>query len=407
MQKSAESRRSRITEVSNELEFCIAPRDGKGSAAAVINSDRSGRVTPEVNPLHVVELNISRKSGIRELNAHLPGLVGSLIRTADECGCMIYSGSSVLSDISAVEPRKYRTTMLSKSLGRGLLSITSQQIVIGVNDSSLGFRLYNTFRLVNPVLLALSASSPYSYGREGGLESSGYQSRRMPQYERMCSFLPEAMYRDEPHISGMREYSARLGMISDEVNVRLSSGRLDTDSEAIAMESGKGLFPFDRLQPHQLYNPTRIRPDHDNRGMGGESVMSIELRVCDIPTTTLRMQTINAFVLGLAHYVELSDGSLGIPAELDGSFRNLMAAARGGARAAVDGENIGAVTQRLGRKAGEGLRMAGCLEEAEELRERLDYIASVGNDAMAMGRSRFDSPDHLRAHLAERLRKGE
>jgi gamma-glutamyl:cysteine ligase YbdK (ATP-grasp superfamily) len=141
--------------------------------------------------------------------------------------------------------------------------------------------------------------------------------------------------------------------------------------------------------------------------MGGESVMSIELRVCDIPTTTLRMQTINAFVLGLAHYVELSDGSLGIPAELDGSFRNLISAAREGARAAVDGENLGAVTQRLGRKAGEGLRMAGYLEEAEELRERLDYIAAVGNDAMAMGRSRFDSPDHLRAHLAERLRKGE
>jgi gamma-glutamyl:cysteine ligase YbdK (ATP-grasp superfamily) len=399
-------RGARVTEVSNELELCVSPVNKNTSAATIIRAARVP-LTPEVNLRDVVELNVSLKPDVRSLNRSLPFMVKEVVETGKENGCEIYGGSSVIADTSRLQPREYRTTMLSMSLGRGLLDITSQQVVIGVDDEDFGFRLYNNFRKINPVLLALSASSPL-YVRDGGeLGDTEHQSRRIPQYMNMCRRLPTEMYRDEPKIETMKQYSKRLRNVSDRVNRLFKERKLDANFEAIANRNGQGFFPFDQLLPHQLYNPTRIRPDHSNTAIGGASVMSIELRVCDIPTTTLRMMTLNSFALGLAYYIQETGRDLDVPDVLNGQFDHLMTAAKFGFDAQVNGQTVGEIARELRVTASQGLKMVGFSEEAQDMDRMVDHVIRQGNDAQRIVANAFETPEELRAYLVERLRKGE
>ncbi len=92
----------------------------------------------------------------------------------------MYGGSSLLKSVRGITPRWYRTTALSQTCGFGLLDITSQQIIMGIPDEQFGFELYNFFRAINPIIIAMSASSPYAY-KEDRLEDTLGESRRIRQ----------------------------------------------------------------------------------------------------------------------------------------------------------------------------------------------------------------------------------
>jgi gamma-glutamyl:cysteine ligase YbdK (ATP-grasp superfamily) len=390
-----------VVTVSNELELCLRSVD----AGSVIRTT-SIPLTPEVNRRDVVELNISLKPDVATLNKALEWNVKELISHVRSLGGGVYAGSSVIEDVSSLEPRSYRTTVLSQACGRGLMEITSQQIIMGVNDERFGMLLREFFRRSNPLLLALSASSPYKYKDENSLQHYGHDSIRMGQYERMCRYYPVQMWRDEPRIDSIEKYYKELASVSAEVRRKFESGELDHNHNAIyGTPEGAKLVNFDRLEPHQVYWFTRPRPDHNNTSNGGESLFSIELRVLDIPTTIERMQVVNSFTLGLAYYMAQM-GEIALPKELDGSFNNLKLASKHGLSTRINGSSAGELIMMLRKVAGEGLKMQGHEEETRGL-SLIDEIVAKGNDGQLMRTNGFINPEQLRSYLVGRLENGE
>ena len=332
-----------IGQVSNELEICLDNLD-----ARVLIKNSNLPIVHEINPRDVVELNVSMKKDVRELNERASDLIKKLQQEARDLGGYLYGGSSLLKDVSDVSPRRYRTTSLSDSCAEGFLDITSQQIVLGVTDEELGFELFNYLKNINPVLLALSASSPYRV-REDVLEEVGALSRRVSQYEKLCRFFPKEMWRAVPKINNLEEYFFHLQEVSDEVNRRHSAGEMDSNESELAK-----FLPFERLEPHQIYWPVRIRPDHGNIESGGSSLFSLEVRILEMPTTIERIQMMNNFVLGISYFIaDNEDSDLFTP--FNGTYEDLEIAAKDGLEGVIDGVRIVDALDNLTATAIKGL----------------------------------------------------
>lgn len=291
-----------ISAVSNELEFCL---QGVEADAVIKRAGGSLELTHEVNQRNIVELMISMASNLAELNQIVPVVICQLASIVQESSGAIYSGSSLLQDISNHEPTWYRTTSLSEQLARGFLDITSQQLVIGIAregpgqmaGETFGLQLYNFLRQLTPVIFALSAASPYRY-EAGKVIETGYQSRRPGQYQAMSSRLPPSMFAT-PQLNSLEEYQAHLQAVSDQVNDRLANGQLDANlTELYRDRGGRQYAPFTTLEPHQIYSWVRIRTDHANQ----DSVFSLEVRICDLSTRIQSIQALNALIAGLAYH---------------------------------------------------------------------------------------------------------
>lgn len=390
--------KGRVSAISNELEFSVRSRGSCGADEIIRKGAESGiSVSKEVNPKSVVELNISKKIGVRELNESVGIDVRRISEIAEGLNCSIYGGSAVHESIGGLEPRAYRTTLLSKSLGIGMMQIVSQQVVIGANSEEFGFRLYNNFRKINPALLALSASSPHLYGETG----STHSSRRMQHYEDMFVHLPSVMYRHEGRMDSMDEYKKNLQRTSDIVNRLFWQRRIDSDFYRISHDGA--FFPFATLAPHQVYNPTRIRPDHNDQSAGGDSFMSIELRVCDMPTTTFRMKTINSLAVGIAYYLQRNE-AVDLPHGLNGNFELLKHVGRQGFDAKIGGIGLLDIGTNLAKVASEGLFYQGYIEEAKNIIDEVRHISGE-NDSVLISK-RGGGPGDV-DYLIGRLRKGE
>ncbi len=390
--------RGRVSAISNELEFSVRSRGSECAEGIIRNGASAGiSLSPEVNPRNVVELNISKKIGLRELNSALDTDISKLIAVADRLDCSVYGGSAVLEPTDGILPRAYRTTLLSKKVGIGMMQIVSQQIVIGASSEDFGFRLYNNFSRINPVLLALSASSPRLYGES----ANTHNSRRMQHYEDMFEHLPKMMYRHEPKMERISEYRRNLQLVSDAVNGLLRKDMVDTDLDRMTNENT--FFPFTTLAPHQVYNPTRIRPDHRDTFEGGNSVMSIELRVCDIPTTRFRMQAINTLVVGLAYYLQVNE-AIDIPEGLNGGFEVLKKAGKHGINADIGGIRLSEVGASIAKCASEGLFYQGYEIEAKHIIDMVRYLSNK-NDAMII--SDMETGSDVAEQLICRLIRGE
>ncbi len=384
-----------IEQASNELEICVDNID-----AGVLIKESSLPIVHEINPHHVVELNVSLVENVADLNDIAAKLIKNLSDFAENLDGEVYGGSSVLEDVSDVEPRRYRTTSLSESCARGFLDITSQQIVLGVNDEELGFELFNYLRNINPVFLALSASSPYAV-KNGVLEDVRVLSRRIFQYEKICRFFPSNMWRDVPEITSLEEYFSHLQRISDEVNRRYSSGELDCNDKEAAK-----FLPFDRLEPHQIYWPIRLRPDHRNIETGGKSVFSLEIRIPDMPTTVQRIQMINSFVMGIAYFVA-DHGSANLQKPFNGSYEDLRIAAKNGLRGEINNIKIAKVTDFLTGIAIGGLEERSFFKEANLLGKMIEKILVDGNDAELIRELNPQSVKELKNYLITRFIEGE
>ncbi|MFH1630913.1 MAG: glutamate-cysteine ligase family protein [Candidatus Aenigmatarchaeota archaeon] len=389
-----------VGQISNELEFNLYNVD-----AARLISANGLPITHEVNTRDMVELNVSLARNIDELNSGVADYISQLLSTTHNLGGEIYGGASLLTDTDGVTPRWYRTTSLSEACAQGLLDIASQQIVIGVSDETLGFELFKVFRDINPVLLALTASSPFRYSN-GRLEDTGNQSRRIDQYAQLCRYFPPSMWRDMPRIETMDQYHYHLQRISDEVNTKLGADQLDANLEELRRirDNGNGGFsyvPFDTLEPHQIFWNIRIRPDHKNP----DSVFSLELRVPDMPTTPQRIQMINSFVLGLAYYIA-DHGCENLPTGFNGTFDDLRTTARYGLDANINGRTIQDTVNSLRTLAAIGLCERGYNKAYEKLGVT-ERILSDGNDALHIREINSSNPDELRSYLIDRLSSGE
>lgn len=292
-----------ISAVSNELEFGL-PRGRAGLLIASANKILRGLLMHEVNPDKMIELTASMAKNSQELNFMVTVLVRELSELVQNHNLQIHGGSSLYQDVSALNPNRYRTTSLSNTFADGLLDIASQQLVIGVapegknGGESFAMDLYNCLRQLSPILLALSASSPYKYENER-IVDTGFQSRRPHQYRQMSRYLPEEMFQTVP-ITSLAQYEDRRAMISNKVKNALLAGRLDANLTELyrIRENGLSYAPFDMLDPHQLYGWVRIRPDHAN----ADSLLSLEVRICDMPFRIETIQMLNSFITGLAYY---------------------------------------------------------------------------------------------------------
>ncbi len=393
-----------VCEMSNELEFCLSGI----SAEEVISRAGNLSLVPEINIRDVVEMNISRKQDLPALNQALCDDVLSLRGLVESFGGLIYGGSSVLEDTSMLEPRRYRTTSLSNACARGFLDITSQQIVLGINNESYAFQLYETLRKLNPLFLALTASSPYScHGTE--LQAHGALSRRISAYSQLCRFFPPSLWQDAPLLSSLSEYRDRLQEVSGEVLQRLADGTLDANWPELTKQRTRSgatysYWPFTVLEPHQVYWFIRPRPDHCTLQQQGESLLSLELRVPDLPTTVERMTMINSFVLGLSYYC--ADHASLPKTTLRGTYSELQTVAREGFNALFDSQPLWKITEVLTSVARRGLEERGYNSSIASL-DLIDDILTQGNDADLLLHHDFTSVEDLRSYLVRRLRGEE
>jgi hypothetical protein len=393
-QQTQRTRSHDITLISNELEFNIL-----GVSAREVLAQTELPIVREVNPEHVVEMNVSLAKDITELNSNLESLTRRLIERVEGLGGQMYAGASLIENVTDVRPVMHRTTALSQTCARGFLDITSQQIVIGVQGEQFGIQLYNYLRTLNPAILALSTSSPYALNCKG-LADTGMQSRRMIQYRRLASRFPRAMLESRT-LESTEHYFSVLQEISDEVNRFLSEGRLDPNPEELYMQREKGAYaPFQTLAPHQIYWMTRFRPDHKN----DQSDFSIELRVPDIPTSTERMQMLNSWVIGLCYYAS-DRGFTDLPRLTIGSeIDDLENAAREGTYVKIGGVALSDSIRTLTQYSSQGLAHRGYGLEAETMTHAIDSTLRNGTDAEQIRKLTNLTPEDLRGYLVRRLK---
>ncbi len=391
-----------VGQMSTELEFPLYHVE-----AEKIISHNSLPVMHEINMRDVVELNVSLANNIAELNAMTKKQIFELSRIASIYNGNIYGGSSVLSDIIGLVPKRHRTTSLSESCAIGFMDITSQQAVLGVNEESLGFELYNFFRKINPILLAISASSPYVQ-KGDRLKMTGGVSRRIEQYKKLCNRFPFNMWRDMPELTSLEEYKKTLSDISNEVIRRLYNGELDANWEELnkLRMNCKGTYKyidFSKLEPHQIYWFNRVRPDHCNIHEGGKSLFSLELRIPDMPTTIERIQLMNTLIAGLSYYIA-DHGK--IPLNLNGNFEDLEEASKYGLDSELNRLSVRELVSYLRTYSEKGLAERGYACECERF-NLLESVLSEGNDATLIRKTCPNSPEELRKYLIGRMQYGE
>ncbi|MBI4016430.1 MAG: hypothetical protein HY363_01930 [Candidatus Aenigmarchaeota archaeon] len=391
-----------VVQISNELELSVH----NVLAADVIcaGKKRNLSLLPEVNPRDVVELNVSLANNVAELNRRAANDIFQLTSIVESLGGIVYGGGSVLEDVSEVEPVRHRTTSLSNTFARGILDINSQQIILGVNDETLGFEIYNYFRHIRPALLALSASSPYKQDGQQ-LTDTGCASRRVQQYEKALSYFPQIIF-NSPELDSLHSHRTQLKMVSDRVKEKLEEGILDANWEELKKTRQKGTetyhyYPFEVLEPHQVFWPERPRPDHRTIEKGGKSVFSIELRMPDMPITIWRIQMINSFVAGIAYYIA-GHGTGELPYLFNEN--SLKRAAQHGLKAQINGISMTEAIQQLSSYAVQGLNGRDHTEARKEFEKALNETLWIGCDAEIIREKQPRNPDQLRQYLAGQLK---
>ncbi|PIN75662.1 hypothetical protein COV18_02335 [Candidatus Woesearchaeota archaeon CG10_big_fil_rev_8_21_14_0_10_37_12] len=400
------------TECGSELEFGLHGANASdiiARAGLLGLPDHAGTVVEhEVNKDQLVELNGRTSDGylatdVRALNSGMSALVTRLRETVESTGGVIYGGASLLENTANTETSWARTTSLSQTCANGFKSIMSQQVIVGFDDELAAIAFFNATRRVHPVLLAMSASSPFV--RENGNVRTVGHSRRPMQYQQLLSRFPEAM-RTQPHLETVEHYWSIVQGVSDDVLALLDQNLLDANWEELRRGRPDGAyFPFKRFNDSQMYWPTRLRPGHRS----DRSLLSVEIRSPDMPATIERMIAMNNFVFGLAYAGERDGFDCIDGVDGDGTYDQLVPVAKQGLDAIYNNNPVRLHLVRLGRVAQSGLQYRGFIAESEQLGRMLTTILSDGTDADLL-RERFNeqsSIDDVRAYLVARLRNGE
>ncbi|HVC57860.1 MAG TPA: hypothetical protein VND15_00075 [Candidatus Acidoferrales bacterium] len=376
-----------IPQISNEYELGLI----RLPASELIRRNRMEgsrlSLVHEVNGRHMVELNVSLKGNVTELNSASEQqiraailLAGGSGKAADEG--LVYGGGAVLNSTEGVVPRLYLTTAASEGFGRAMTTVKSQQIVLGVADEAAGFRVYNALRLISPIALALSASSPLTLDGNR-IVNAGVDSIRMGQYAKGCARFPAEMWLDSPALGSIADYNRAMATASQRFREALPD--MDSRPEFQNMRNSTGVRFCEQqaLEPHQVFWQVRPRPDHRN----DRCALSIEFRSPDIPFSIAEMQTINRFVYGIACLAASSDSQINLPSCLDGSFGQHLEAARRGLSAFVAGTGMRQLVNTVLSLSIEGLNRSGYSTEAVRLENGINRILREGNGAQRLLRA--------------------
>ena len=198
----------------------------------------------------------------------------------------------------------YRTTALSCALADGLRRVLSFQVVVGFDSERLGITFYNTMRALLPLLISRYANNPIVYDDYLMRACEYFVSRDMIMpsesirhsvvYPYMLRKLPPSMY-VAPVLYSLEHYYDVLAKISADVLYMLHS--IDVNWEQFARFSD-----FELLEPHQVYWPVRLRPDHRD----SDTLFTVEVRGIDAQPTVESMIELNNTVVGVAYLLERS-----------------------------------------------------------------------------------------------------
>ena len=219
---------------SNELEFCLSNITAKD----LINSTNLPLMY-ETNRRDMIELLISMKPNLNKLNDGVETLMSDLSKKVEDKNGQIYGGSTVLDKTINLKPKLADEDLeyLFGSAIKGFMNITSQQVVVGIKNEKIGWEIYNTAKYLTPLLIALTASSPYSHDQKNSLIKTGWQSIRPAQYEEMFKCFPNSFWRETKQINSISELESELTEVHNDTIKYIENGMiLDTKWKELKKE---------------------------------------------------------------------------------------------------------------------------------------------------------------------------
>ena len=282
-----------------EEEFLLVDAEGRPAAAAPAVL----RGSPEELQPELVTCQVESVTPVcheaEELLDHLRAQRAQLVDGARSKGLrLLASGTSPVEDTARLTPGA-RYERIADHF-RGLMdsvNVCGCHIHVGIPDRATGVGVLNHLRPWLPVLLALSANSPFADGSD-----TGYASWRYLSMSRWPSGGPPPHVESEEHYDTVVEEMAQSGAV---------------------------------LDPANLYWDIRLSPRHP----------TVEVRVCDVAGTPEEAALLAVLVQGLAASARcrLDSGETAEPVPQDVLRADLWRAARDG----LDGQCVDPRTRTL------------------------------------------------------------
>jgi carboxylate-amine ligase len=152
-----------------------APSPSSGAVLSRLSGELSAHISPETHA-SVIELVTGIHRGVSEATAELAALRSQLARELSELGLHAASAGTYplarRDDIRTSGAGRYGAITASMRMLARREPTLALHVHVGVPDPEDAIRLLNGFREVVPVLVALSANSPFSGGRDSGFASA-------------------------------------------------------------------------------------------------------------------------------------------------------------------------------------------------------------------------------------------
>ncbi len=232
---------------------------------ALVPENLQDRIKPEFIQ-SMIEVNTEVCGDMEQVITSLAHLIRAAEKIAQEKNCILYAASlhpfARHSDQELSDHPRYSRIMADLQLvGRRFIT-QGLHVHVGMNDRDTAIRVCDSIRLFLPILLALTCSSPYYEGIDTGLNS--YRSK-------LFEALPLAGMPDQ-----LESWDKYLEMVRLLTNTGIITGVRD------------------------LWWDVRPHPDFG----------TIEIRICDLPSTFTEILAIVALIQGLVAEMTESDKHL-------------------------------------------------------------------------------------------------
>jgi len=404
---------------SNELEFCLSNITAKD----LINSTNLPLMY-ETNRRDMIELLISMKPNLNKLNDGVETLMSDLSKKVEDKNGQIYGGSTVLDKTINLKPKLADEDLeyLFGSAIKGFMNITSQQVVVGIKNEKIGWEIYNTAKYLTPLLIALTASSPYSHDQKNSLIKTGWQSIRPAQYEEMFKCFPNSFWRETKQINSISELESELTEVHNDTIKYIENGMiLDTKWKELKKErtdsNGQKYTYENKIRKSEtakvfFYWFVRPRLAHETISKGGDCVMSLEFRAPDIALNKEYISNVNRFIIGTCNYIANNGGNtiiegLNINKNID-VFNQMLECGKYGLNANINSEKASSQIQKLGEYAVQGLKLSNDKYNAHMLTKFLEDVSINGNPADRIQKAfdnKLPSINELKSYLIAEFQK--
>ena len=232
---------------------------------AMVPAGLKDRIKPEFIR-SMIEVNTDVCDNMDQVKDNLTQLIRLAEKLADKNGCLLFATSlhpfALNSDQQlSAHPRYMRIMDELQLVGRRFIT-QGLHVHVGMSDCDAAVRVCDNIRLFLPILLALTCSSPYYEGIDTGLQS--YRAK-------LFEALPLAGMPDQ-----LESWDKYLEMVRLLTNTDIISGVRD------------------------LWWDVRPHPDFG----------TIEIRICDLPSTFKEILAIVALIQGLVAEMTESDKHL-------------------------------------------------------------------------------------------------